>query len=389
MGSYISSYANRLYVKGESAYGAVPAISGGDRIPAVKLTARQQVELRPRRDKTGSRTFLGMPAGGRRHSEYELRTYLTTWSPPTPPAYSALFSAALGGAPVVFGGGVAAGGSTESVLVFAAPHGLRVGQGVAHGGEIRFVKTLVNDTTVALNAPLSASPIVGAALPPTVTFWPATDLPSVSIYDYWTPSTAVQRIVSGAAVNRLRVGLNGDYHEFVFSGPAQDIIDSASFQSGAGQLATFPGEPAPGSFEHAIVPGHLGQVWLGEGPHRFATVTAGSFELHNDVEVRASEFGRTLAAAVVPGRREVRIGFELFERDEAQTISLYQAAREEAPISVMFQLGQKTGQLCGLYAKKVAPETPQFDDDERRLKWRFRDGRAFGEGDDEVVVAFG
>lgn len=389
MGSYISSYANRLYVKGESVYGTVPAITGDDRIPAVKLTARQQVELRPRRDKTGSRTFPGMPAGGRRNSEYELRTYLTSWRPPTPPAYSGLFSAALGGPPVVFGGGVLAGGTTESVLVFAAPHGLSVGQGVAHGGEIRFVETLVNDTTVTLNVPLSVSPVVGAALPPSVTFWPATELPSVSIYDYWTPSTAVQRILAGAAVDRLRVGLNGDYHEFVFSGPAQDIIDSASFQSGAGQLGTFPGEPPPGDFDHAIVPGHLGQVWLGGGPHRFATVTAGSFEVHNDVEVRATEFGRSLAAAVVPGRREVRVGFELYERDEAHTISLYQAAREQSPIAVMFQLGQKTGQLCGLYAKKVVPETPQFDDDDRRLKWRFRDGRAFGDGDDEVVIAFG
>ena len=38
MASYISSNANRFYTALESAYGQVPAITGANRIPAVKLT---------------------------------------------------------------------------------------------------------------------------------------------------------------------------------------------------------------------------------------------------------------------------------------------------------------------------------------------------------------
>ena len=67
----------------------------------------------------------------------------------------------------------------------------------------------------------------------TVCYSPATDLPSASIFDYWSPATAVQRILCGAAVNRLAIQVNGDYHQFEFSGSAQDLIDSSSF-SGEG-----------------------------------------------------------------------------------------------------------------------------------------------------------
>jgi len=70
-----------------------------------------------------------------------------------------------------------------------------------------------------VNAPLSLTPAVGAAIGPTVTYLPATDLPSVSIYDYWLPTTVVQRILAGVAVNKLKIDVNGDYHQFEFSGP--------------------------------------------------------------------------------------------------------------------------------------------------------------------------
>src|SRR5690242_18751962 len=109
MASYISSQANRFYTALESAYGQVAAISASNRIPALKLAVRQQLEVTERRDKTGSRTFAGVPAGGRRHTSFELRTFLTNWTQgASGPAYGPLFQAALGGAPTFFAGGTAA-----------------------------------------------------------------------------------------------------------------------------------------------------------------------------------------------------------------------------------------------------------------------------------------
>ena len=51
-----------------------------------------------------------MPAGGRRRTSFELRTYLTSWQQGTAqrPAYGPLFQAALGGTPLNFAGGTVA-----------------------------------------------------------------------------------------------------------------------------------------------------------------------------------------------------------------------------------------------------------------------------------------
>ena len=54
------------------------------------------------------------------------------------------------------------------------------------------------------------------ALTATATYFPATELKSVSIFDYWSPETAVQRLLSGAGVDQMEILINGDYHEFHF-----------------------------------------------------------------------------------------------------------------------------------------------------------------------------
>ena len=109
MASYISSNANRFYAALESAYGSVAAIAASNRIPALKLTVQQQLEVTTRKDKTGSRTFPGLPAGGRRRTSFELQTYMTSWQGAAGgPAYGPLFQAALGAAPLLFNGGMVA-----------------------------------------------------------------------------------------------------------------------------------------------------------------------------------------------------------------------------------------------------------------------------------------
>jgi hypothetical protein len=389
MGSYISSNANRFYTGLENAYGQVPNITDHNRIPAVSLSIRQQLEKRERKDKTGTRTFPGLPPGGRRRTTFELTTYLTNWDRSTAaPVYGPLVEACLGGGPLQFSGGTVAPGSTDSRVVFLSPHGLSVGQAVTCAGEIRFVAAVISPTTVQLNAAFSnAAP--GSAVGGTITYIPALDLPSVSLFDYWSPSTAVQRVLCGAAVNQMTVQANGDFHELQFSGSAQDVIDSASFDGEIGQISAFPPEPVIGDFDYSIVPGNLGQVWLGSTPDRFVTITSASIVIDNGLELRAKEFGSNVPLGISPGIRNVSLGFTLYQRDEAATKGLYQAARQQSPISVMFQMGQQDGQLMGVYLKSVLPEVPEFDDGDAQLQWRFQGARAQGIGDDEAIVAFG
>jgi hypothetical protein len=388
--AYISSNANRFYTALEASYGQVGEITSGNRIPALKLTVQQKLATAQRKDKTGSRTFPGQPPGGRLQTSFELQTYMTSWQQAAGnPGYGPLFQAALGGTPLQFAGGRAASSTAGGRLGFAAPHGLGAEQAVSCAGEIRFVAAIVDASTVQLNAPFTVLPAAGAAIGATVTYVPATELPSASVFDYWDPATAVQRLLCGAAVDQLEIQVNGDFHEFHFSGLAQDVLDSSSFSSAnVGELQSFPAEPALAAFDYSIVPGNMGQAWLGSSPSQFLTITSASIVLKNQLDTRSKEFGSNLPRAISPGQRSVTAAFELFSQNDDATKGLYQAARQQSPITVMFQLGVAQGQVMGVYLQSVIPEVPEFDDGQNRLQWKFRQSRAQGTVDDEIAVAF-
>ena len=110
----------------------------------------------------------------------------------------------------------------------------------------------------------------------------------------------VQRILNGAAMDAMKVTVNGDFHEFEFSGPSQDLVDSASFVSGEAGLGSYPAEPASADFDYTIVPGHLGQVWMGAPESQFFTLTAARTD--------DDERHRTAVAGVRKRFREVHRG---------------------------------------------------------------------------------
>jgi hypothetical protein len=325
----------------------------------------------------------------RKQTSFELQTFLTTWTNALgQPAYGPLFEAAMGGSGLVFVGGTVAATNGNTQVTFTTAHGLSVGQAVATQGEIRFVAAIQDPTTVFVNAPFTQGLAAGTVVGPSITYPLAEDLPSVSIFDRWDPATAVQRIMNGAAVDRMRIRVNGDFQEFTFTGPARNILDSSTFVTGEGGLTQFPPEPVNAGFDYTIVPGHLGQVWMGATPTQFLTLTDADLTLENEIATRTREYGSDLPQCVSAGTRNIRLNVSIFEHDDAQTIGLYQAARQRSPISVMLQLGQQSGQLFGSYTPAVVPEVPEFDDSETRMQWSFRGNRAQGTVNDELYIAF-
>lgn len=388
MANYISSNANRFYVAIEESYALAAPVTAANRFPSVRLEAQQILEHGKRLDKTGTRTFLGTPKSARRHTAFQSRTYLTSWSGSGQPSYGPLFQAALGASAQLSTGLVISSVQNPTTLQTATPHGLSTGFGISYGNEIRFVTVVPDPSTAVINAPFSTAPSPSSALAPAVTYKLSTSLPSLTLYDYWDPVSAVSRVITGAAVNNFQVSINGDYHEFLFTGPAADVLDSSSFVSGMGGLNSFPAEPALIEFDYSIVPGHLGQVWLGTPANQFFTLTEASVAVSNSIESRNQEFGSSYPRAIVPGSRLVSSEFMLLAQDDAQTTALYTAAKQRNPISAMLQLGQQQGQLMGIFLPNMTPEIPNYDDAEPRLQWEFKNNRAQGSADDEVYIAF-
>jgi hypothetical protein len=388
--AYISSNENRFYVALENSYGLVSASSAFNRIPAIKLTARQQRERVDRKDKTGSRTFVGYPPGGRLATTVEISTYMRNWADQTKePGYGPLFQACMGLPAAITNPLNISSITGTNQLAFATPHGLTAGQGVVYGSEIRFVTAIVNDQTIQINAPFTVTPANGASMGISATYSLDTELNSVTILDCWSPTSAVQRMIYGLAIDRLQLQVNADFYEFQFAGAACDVADTTSFQPGQGGLTVFPAEPSSSGFEYSIVPGHLGDVWLGNAPNQFFTLTSATVTLNNDIMLRDKEFGAALARGISPGMRNVSVNFSLYQQDDSQTQALYQAARQQAPTSVMLQMGRQAGQLTGVYLKSVMLETPEFDDSQTRQQWTFKSCRAQGVTDDEISIAFG
>jgi hypothetical protein len=388
MANYISSNGNRFYAAVEQSYGMAAPASASSRFPAVKLQAQQVLEHSRRLDKTGTRTFLGTPKTAKRQTAFETSTYLTSWTGTGEPCYGALIRAGLGGVPQLSGGLVIASATAPIEIQTSIPHGLSRGAGISFQNEIRFVSVVLDAVTILINAPFSEAPLANDILAPCVTYTLGSELPSVTLYDYWDPITAVSRIVVGAAVDLLGITVNGDFHEFTFRGPAADLLDSSSFVPGLAGLATFPTEPDMGAFDYGIVPGHLGQVWLGGIASQFFTLTAASIEINNNIDVRNQEFGFSHPQAIAPGPRQVVSNFTIFAQDDTQTETLYAAAKQRGLLSAMLQLGQQHGELMGIFMPLVTPEIPNFDDSETRLQWHFRNNMAQGTTDDEIFIAF-
>jgi len=294
----------------------------------------------------------------------------------------------MGQPPLSWAGATISSASSGSALAFATPHGLAPGQAVTSGGEIRFVAAVANANSIVLNAPFTQLPPSGAALGRTLTYAPGSTLGSLSIFDYWTPGDAVQRAFSGAAVNQFRVQINGDIHEFQFSGQAADIVDTSSFESGQAALTAFPAEPAIADTNFTIIPGHLGQIWIGVAPTEFLTVTDAQLTFSNQLDLRANEYGSTLARSIAPGIRNVALNFSVYQQDDSATQGLYQAARQQSPVCVMLQLGEQSGQLFAIYMSSVILQVPHFEDSDKRQQWQFENCRAQGDVDDEIFLAF-
>jgi hypothetical protein len=259
---------------------------------------------------------------------------------------------------------------------------------VSNGAEIRFVTAVIDLSTVSVNVAFSTAPAVGTVLATTIGYKLATQVSSVSLYDYWDPANGVSRLITGAGVSKFQIDVKGDVHELFFSGPAADVLDSCSGAFGVSGVTVFPAEPALSTFDYSIVPGQLGEVWLGSPLNQVFTLTEAAIEINNALLVRNREFGSSYPLAIVAGPREVVSNFTLFAQADVGTQSLYAAAKMRTPVSALLQLGKQQGEMMALYLPAVVPELPLYDDSEPYLLWEFRNSLAQGVADDEIYVAF-
>ncbi len=137
-----------------------------NRIPLMNLGAKQIPVATGRKDKTGSRTFAGLPNNIRRDDEFSIEHVDdgVDGSDGRSDAGPAVSSGAGRDAASLYGrnGGVAS--RARRRFNSRRPHGLTPGQAMTSGDGIRFVAAVENSTTVFINAPFTITPTAGAAI---------------------------------------------------------------------------------------------------------------------------------------------------------------------------------------------------------------------------------
>lgn len=384
--AYLQSSQNCHYLAKETAPGIIPAIDGNHRVVLSGLRMATS-HLNPRRnDKWGSRS-VGEPIQSlKKEASFQFSTYhYVNNAYPSASRYGGLLEASMGGDALYFPGGVVESLPSAKRIRFVSPHALSKMMAVSYSGEIRFVSEVVDSQTVELNAAFSVAPTPGNALSPAHTYRLSRTLGSFSLFDYWSPGSSVQRIGRGAVADKMKIEVNGDYHALSFSGPMVDVVDSLTFQPGAGGLAEFPAEPGLLDSVHPMpVPGHLGQAHIGGS--QFHTLTEAEITLSNGVDGKGREFGSLVPRSFASGRRTVTFSASLYVTDEDATRSLHEYSSGRSPIPVMVQLGDRQGHLMGIYLPKVVPASPGFDDRDNRLIWRLDRCVAHGVDDDEMCI---
>lgn len=390
MACYIASRNNRYYAAVEDTYGTAAAVTAAHRFSGLWLDAVQEHERPRRRDKTGTRTFQGITGELRKKTRFSLKTYLyNREAGDAAPRYGALIQGALGGGPRATTGGKVVALSNGTTLSFAQAHGLNFGDAVTVGGDLRFAAAVPDAQSVVLSAPLTVPAQAGDVTGGTVTYSPGVELKGVSLYDYWSPETAVQRLLRGSAVDVMEIKVNADFHEFTFQGLAADLVDNKSFTSGMGGLTAFPAEPGLAPMNDGPVPGHLGQAWIGTGPDQMHTLVDARVRIKNNIDFRSRDFGSLAPRCIVAGDRAVTVDLELYSQDRAMFDEIYVAARQQSAIPLMIQMGETQGALCAVYIPALVPAVPELLDGEERLRWRLKGSAAIGTEEDEVHVSFG
>ncbi len=396
--SYVLSRLNRFYVKKEATEGTVPTFAAANAFAAIRLEAELEQAYIPRRDKIGSRTFPGVIAGGRRSARWSLESHLIpNGTAGTKPDMDPFFEALMGAAGTVYAGGTthATTPCTTTSITFSAAQVLSVGNFIGFAGEIRCVTAITGGTpgaatAVTVTPAFSAAPGFGATITGTVSYALGSNLSTVSIADYWDPSTAQQRIINMAIVDAMRLSINGETHDLNLSGFGQQVIDSVTFVAGEGGLGSFPTEPASPVRNGVPIAGHYGQAWLGATPSKFTTLLSGALAINNNAMMRDKEFGFQVPQGHAEGMRSILWDWELYETDDATQLALYTAGKARTAIDAFFQLGQTAGQLFGAYTADLIPPVPKKGETDQYTSWGFTGGRAQSATvNGELYIAFG
>lgn len=383
---YISSLSNRVFIKSENDFPEVNNMADAEVAPVTSFALSSNRKQLYRRDKTGFRSESPVMGPQRELIEFNLECYGTGWSGGNvKPAIAPILESGMCRSAQLTPAHLVQSSSGASVTL-QSDTALSIGQGLAFGSEIRFIESISGPRDFTLNAPFTIQLSAGSQLDGCASLAAGDVVNTMAILDSWAPAQAVQRFVTGAVSDQLKISVNNDFLEIAAKGYARNLYDSVSGIGGA--EFTFPTEPANASpLANSPIAGHLGQAFIGVPSARLCTLTQAEIRINNNIEPRTDEFGCFATKAFVLGRRKVSLDLTVFERNDELSQALYTKAVNNEPVPVMLQMGSQPGSIFAVYLPSVLFPVPAFSDSQSRLLWQFKNAVAMGLQNDEIFIA--
>ncbi len=383
---YIASLSNRIFIKSEIDSPTLNNMAEAEIAPITLFELSSNRKQLYRRDKTGFRSESPVMGPQRELIEFNLESYGTGWAGgSSKPAIAPILESGLCQSAALTPS-LAVQSSAGTSITLQADASLQIGMGLSFGSEIRFIESISGPRDFTLNAAFSVQLASGAQLDGCANLSLGESVNPMSILDSWAPSQSIQRFVTGAVTDLLKVSINNDFLEISAKGYARNLYDNVSGIGGS--EFQFPATPTNSSaLGNSPIAGHLGQAFIGVPAARLCTLTQAELRIDNNIEPRTDEFGCFSTKAFVLGRRKVSLDLTIFERNDELSQALYAKAVNNEPVPVMLQMGNQPGSMFAIYLPSVLFPVPAFSDAQPRLLWQFRNAIAMGLQNDEVFIA--
>ena len=337
MSNAILSRLERVYMAlqgsgSQTDFQTVATLGNSNYVRHIKMTAKNDINLLVRRDKTGARTAT-QGVRGRGHGVWNFESSLAlSGVNGTAPDFEPLMRSIFGQAPASANGGL----------------------------QYSFVDTPILTFTMA---------------------------------SYRQPSTAMQRIAYGCLADRTVFKIGEDIAEFTSEGECRFVIDSDYFSAATaeelGGLSSFPSEPGAPVSHGGIIAGFTGLISVGGST--IARVRTATVEINNGASTIKDTFGTYIPDDTQGDVRTVTAAFTMYEDDSASQQALRVAAVSKTPVDADLTVGTVAGSIAQFQLKNILLASYDLDDSALRYSLNFPASRAYGTSitsRDEVKITF-
>jgi hypothetical protein len=217
--------------------------------------------------------------------------------------------------------------------------------------------------------------------------------PSLTIWDYWTPTNATQKVSIGSVVNQLSIDATGQDPIIELSGPSLWVLTTDEFPDAdaiaLGGLSSFPANPSA-----PVTNGNMVSLQDGSATLDGDVLTEiRSFRLNaafNREIPQDTKFSGKYGGAPAQDRRDVTFDLNVYDKaGDADFTSLKNKAIRKIAVDVVLVMGIAASHTVTITLKNVLLGTPTTDDGQRRKAINFAGCRAHassGTAKDELKI---